>query len=63
MDEEDLAFLVTKDTNRFDWWEAEQKLFTSIVFQTMDTSSSGNSGFSLEDKWYTLALPSGGGSL
>jgi len=46
--EADLAFLAARDTDGFNRWEAGQKLFTSLVSQTMDGDA--NDGvFSLED--------------
>jgi len=47
VDEEALAFLAARDTDGFNRWEAGQKLFTSVVFQTMDAGDGGE--FSLEE--------------
>merc|ERR1712157_312060 len=34
-DEESLAFLAARDTDGFNRWEAGQKLYTSLIFQTL----------------------------
>jgi aminopeptidase N len=39
-DEEALAFLAAKDTDGFNKWEAGQKLYTSLIFQTMKDNQS-----------------------
>ena len=36
VDEEALAFLAADDTDGFNRWEAAQRLYTSLIFQTMD---------------------------
>jgi len=36
VDESDLAFLAARDTDGFNRWEAGQRLFTSILFQTLE---------------------------
>jgi len=36
VDEEALAFLAADDTDGFNRWEAGQRLYTSLIFQTMD---------------------------
>lgn len=36
VDEEALAFLAARDTDGFNKWEAGQKLFTSLIFQSKD---------------------------
>ena len=36
VDEEELAFLAARDTDGFNRWEAGQKLYSSLIFQTMD---------------------------
>jgi len=35
-EEEDLAFLAARDTDGFNRWEAGQKLYTSLIFQTLE---------------------------
>lgn len=35
VDEDSLAFLAARDTDGFNKWEAGQKLYTSLIFQTM----------------------------
>ena len=76
VDEEDLAFLAARDTDGFNRWESGQKLFTSLIFQTLDDKVSEKTtayvseafGRALSDKKttdfsiqaYTLILPSEG---
>mmetsp|Transcript_18258 Transcript_18258/g.26769 ORF Transcript_18258/g.26769 Transcript_18258/m.26769 type:complete len:1003 (-) Transcript_18258:132-3140(-) len=40
VDESSLAFLAAKDTDGFNKWESGQRLFTSLIFQTMDDKQS-----------------------
>lgn len=40
VDEDSLAFLAAEDTDGFNRWEAGQKLYTSLIFQTMDGKQS-----------------------
>ena len=74
VDEEDLAFLAARDTDGFNRWESGQKLFTSLIFQTLNDKVSEKTtdyvneafGRALADKEttdysiqaYTLILPS-----
>ena len=76
VDQEDLAFLAARDTDGFNRWEAGQKLYTSLIFQTVDDKVSETTqvyvndafGRALADKEskdysiqaYTLILPSEG---
>lgn len=41
-EEEDLAFLAARDTDGFNRWEAGQKLYTSLIFQTLEGKQEGS---------------------
>lgn len=43
IDEADLAFLAAEDTDGFNRWEAGQRLYTSLIFQTMNGKRSEES--------------------
>ena len=74
VDEESLAFLAARDTDGFNRWESGQKLFSSLIFQTLEDSVSEKTteyayeafGRALADKEttdfsiqaYTMILPS-----
>jgi aminopeptidase N len=74
VDQEELAFLAARDTDGFSRWESGQKLYTSLIFQTLDDKASETTteyvyeafGRTLADKEtsdfsiqaYTLILPS-----
>jgi len=40
VDEESLAFLAARDTDGFNRWESGQKLYTSLIFQTLNGEAS-----------------------
>mgnify|MGYP005849206931 CR=1 FL=1 len=42
VDEADLAFLAAQDTDGFNRWEAGQRLYTSLIFQTMEGKESAD---------------------
>merc|ERR1719215_1020887 len=55
-DEEALAFLAARDTDGFNKWEAGQKIFTSLIFQTLAGEQSENTlNYALEAFGRTLA--------
>ncbi|KAL7571498.1 hypothetical protein ACA910_020918 [Epithemia clementina (nom. ined.)] len=74
VDEESLAFLAARDTDGFNRWESGQKLYSSLIFQTLADNVSENTkeyvneafGRALADKEtndysiqaYTMILPS-----
>jgi aminopeptidase N len=55
-EEEDLAFLAARDTDGFNRWEAGQKLYTSLIFQTMEGKQEESKTFDYVEEAFGRAL-------
>ena len=55
-EEEDLAFLAARDTDGFNRWEAGQKLYTSLIFQTLEGTQDGGKTVAYVEEAFSRAL-------